>query len=369
MVNKVGGGRIQKMPTFKQIIFKITSLNTENIYRFLKIDEESITPKYLQIANSVLYALEINAINKNSLLPSINDLSCELEISRDTAEKAFRYLKSLGVIGSVPGKGYFIANTDFKQPIKVFLLFNKLSAHKKIVYDSFAAKLGDQAAIDFFIYNNSFSLFKKLMEKNKKTDYTHYVIIPHFLEGGENANEVLNEIEGGQLVLLDKLISGINREYGAVYENFEKDIYHTLKEALPQLSRYQTIKIIFPEYTYHAIEILKGFHSFCSEFAFNHKVVQHLSEEPVDKGEAFINLMEDDLVVLLEKIQRTDLKVGEDVGIISYNETPWKRFILDGITTISTDFKKMGEMAADLVLNNSTKHIEVPFSLTLRNSL
>ncbi len=344
-------------------------MEAENIYRFLKIDEQSITPKYLQIANSILHAVELNALSKDYLLPSINDLSYELEISRDTAEKALRYLKSLGVIGSVPGKGYFIANTDFKQPIKVFLLFNKLSAHKKIIYDSFASKLGDKAAIDFFIYNNNFSLFKKLMQKNKDNGYTHYVIIPHFLEGGDNAKDVINEIESGRLILLDKSISGLNREYGAVYENFEKDIFRTLKKALPQLSNYQTLKIIFPEYTYHAIEILKGFHSFCSEFAFNHKVVQNLQEEPVEEGEAFINLMEDDLVVLLEKIQKTDLRVGRDVGIISYNETPWKRFILDGITTISTDFRKMGEMAADLVLSNSNEHIEVPFALTLRNSL
>jgi DNA-binding transcriptional regulator YhcF (GntR family) len=344
-------------------------MEAENIYRFLKIDEQSITPKYLQIANSILHAVELNALSKDYLLPSINDLSYELEISRDTAEKALRYLKSLGVIGSVPGKGYFIANTDFKQPIKVFLLFNKLSAHKKIIYDSFASKLGDKAAIDFFIYNNNFSLFKKLMQKNKDNGYTHYVIIPHFLEGGDNAKDVINEIESGRLILLDKSISGLNREYGAVYENFEEDIFRTLKKALPQLSNYQTLKIIFPEYTYHAIEILKGFHSFCSEFAFNHKVVQNLQEEPVEEGEAFINLMEDDLVVLLEKIQKTDLRVGRDVGIISYNETPWKRFILDGITTISTDFRKMGEMAADLVLNNSKEHIEVPFALTLRNSL
>ncbi|MFS8081980.1 MAG: GntR family transcriptional regulator [Ginsengibacter sp.] len=342
---------------------------SENIYRIIKIDEESITPRYLQIANSVLHAVEIGAIAKDYLLPSINDLSYELEISRDTAEKALRYLKSLGVIGSVPGKGYFIANTDFKQMIKVFLLFNKLSVHKKIIYDSFASKLGDQAAIDFFIYNNSFSLFKKLMQKNKKNSYTHYVIIPHFLEGGDNANDIINEIKGGQLILLDKLISGINRKYGAVYENFEKDIYRALKEALPRLIKYQTLKIIFPEYTYHAKEILKGFHSFCSEYAFNHKVVQNLEEESVNEGEVFINLMEDDLVILLEKIQDTDLRIGKNIGIISYNETPLKRFVLDGITTISTDFKKMGEMAADLVLNNTKEHIEVPFALTLRNSL
>ncbi len=343
-------------------------MNSENIYRFLKIDEQSITPKYLQIANAVLHAVEIKAITKDYLLPSINDLSYELEISRDTSEKALRHLKSLGVIRSIPGKGYFIANTDFKQTTKVFLLFNKLSAHKKIIYDSFVAKLGEHAAIDFFIYNNNFSLFKKLLQ-NRKDDYTHYVIIPHFLEGGENAIAIINEIQSGRLILLDKLISGINREYGAVYENFEQDIFHALKEALPLLSKYQTLKIVFPEYTYHPEEILKGFRSFCSEYAFIHKVVNNIAEESVSEGEVFINLMEDDLVVLLEKIQGTELKVGKDVGIISYNETPWKRFMLNGITTISTDFKKMGEMAAEMVLDNNKQRLEVPFALTLRDSL
>lgn len=340
----------------------------DNIYQIIKIDEQSITPKYLQLANSVLQAIEQQRLKKDYMLPSINDLSYEMEISRDTSEKAYRHLKQLGVIGSVPGKGYFIAKTDFKQAVKVFLIFNKLSAHKKIIYDSFVKTLGEYVAIDFYIYNNDFGLFKKILQ-NRKEDYTHYVIIPHFLEGGEKANEIINKIPDGQLILLDKLISGINRNYGAVYENFEHDIFRALKKALPQLSKYKTIKIVFPEYTYHPEEILKGFKSFCSEYAFNHKVIRKIEEESVSDGEVFINLMEDDLVILLEKIQATNLKVGKEVGIISYNETPWKRFILDGLTTISTDFKKMGEMAAEMVLNNDKQHLEVPFALTLRNSL
>ncbi len=341
---------------------------SENIYRIIKIDEQSITPKYIQLTNSVLHAIEQGKLEKDYLLPSINELSYELDIARDTAEKAYRHLKQLGVIGSVPGKGYFIAKTDFKQAVKVFLLFNKLSAHKKIIYDSFASTLSEKAAIDFYIYNNDFSLFKKLLQ-NRKEDYTHYVIIPHFLEGGENAAEIINEITTGNLLLLDKLIPGIQKEYGAVYENFEKDIFNALKEALPQLEKYQTLKLVFPSYTYFPDEILKGFQSFCSEYAFNHKVVHHIADEPIQEGEVYINLMEDDLVVLLGKIKSSKLVVGKNIGIISYNETPWKQFILDGITTISTDFRKMGEMAAQMVLNDGKQQEEVPFALTLRNSL
>ena len=74
-------------------------------------------------------------------------------------------------------------------------------------------------------------------------------------------------------------------------------------------------------------------------------------------------------MILLEKIRETRLEPGRSIGIISYNETPWKGFILNGITTISTDFRKMGEMAANMVLSNDKKMLEVPFTLTLRNSL
>jgi len=343
-------------------------MSSDNIYRHILIDEQSITPKYVQLINSILKGVEQGNIGKDYQLPSINDLSYELDISRDTAEKAYRQLKQLGVVGSVPGKGYFISKTDVKQSIRVFLIFNKLSVHKKIIYDAFVKTLGEQAAIDFYIYNNDFSLFKKLVQ-NRREGYTHYVVIPHFLEGGEKAFEVINEIKEGELILLDKLIPSVKGEYGAVYENFEKDIFNALKEALPNLSNYHTLKLVFPSYTYFPNEILKGFESFCMEYAFQYKVVHKIKDEPISKGDVYINLMEDDLLILLDKIQSTKLEVGKDIGIISYNETPWKRFILDGITTISTDFKQMGEMVANMILHNERNHLEVPFALTLRKSL
>jgi len=341
---------------------------SENIYSIINIDEHSITAKYLQLTNAIVHAIEQGKLEKDYLLPSINEMSYELDISRDTVEKAYRKLKSLAVVNSIPGRGYFISKTDFKQSIKVFLIFNKLSAHKKIIYDSIVRVLGEKAAIDFYIYNNDFNLFKKLIQ-NRKEDYTHYVIIPHFVEGSDQANEIINEINGGQLILLDKLIPGILRSYSAVYENFEQDIFNALKEALPRLQKYQRLKIVFPAYNYFPDEILKGFHAFCHEFAFEYKVIYDIVSESIVEGDVFINLVEDDLVVLLGKVQHSKYEVGKHIGIISYNETPWKEFILNGITTISTDFKKMGELTAQMILNHEKNHIEVPFSVTLRKSL
>ena len=91
--------------------------------------------------------------------------------------------------------------------------------------------------------------------------------------------------------------------------------------------------------------------------------------EPINSGEVFITLMEDDLVVLIERILSIPLQIGKEVGVISYNESPLKKLLLDGITTISTDFKLMGELSAKAILKKTVAHEEVPFSLTLRASL
>ncbi len=343
-------------------------MRPEKLMQHIVVDEYSSTPKYIQLANSILNAIESGKLKKGDLVPSINELSTELEISRDTAEKGYRYLKKLEVLESVPSKGYYIAKSDFKQTLKIVLFFNKLSFHKKVIYDAFIKAIGEYAEVDFYIYNNDFRLFKKLLTNNPK-EYSHFVIIPHFLEGGENAHDIINTIPKQKLVILDKKIPGIEGQYAGIFENFEKDIYEALNQARPQLAKYHTIKLVFPQNSYFPREIVRGFYEFCQQFAFTKKIVNNISEEPINTGEVFINLMEDDLAILIERVISLNLVIGKEVGIISYNETPLKKIILNGITTISTDFELLGKLAAEMILEKSTEHVEVPFSLRLRASL
>lgn len=340
----------------------------KNYLKIVKIDENSITPKYLQITNSILSGIKSEDLKKDDILPSINDLSYGLDTSRNTVEKAYKELKRMGIIESVAGKGYFITDKQFKQPFKVMLLFNKLSSHKKIMYDAFATTLGNKAAIDFYIYNNDLGVFKKLLQ-DKIENYSKFVIIPHFIESAGLAYEVINSIPREKLILMDKLESGVTGNFGAVYEDFEKDIYNALEQLKEKLSKYHTLKIIFPEHSYYSQEILTGFIAFCGRYAFDYEVISSLKNETLSKDTVYINLMEDDLVELIEKIIALDLKVCTDIGVVSYNETPIKKIILNGITTISTDFRLMGEKTAELVLNNSTEHIAIPFQVTNRYSL
>ena len=338
------------------------------IIDLIKVDEYSFTSKYLQIANSVIREIKNENIGLGDNLPSINELSIELDIARDTVERGYKHLRNIGIIDSIPRRGYYIKNIEFQAPLKIFLLFNKLSEHKKKIYDSFFAALGNQAVIDFYIYNNDFVLFKRLLS-NRRNDYTHYVIIPHFIEGGENAHNIINTIPKEQLLILDKKVSNVTGEYAGAYENFEMDIYSALSEAIDQLSKYHTIKIIFPNNSYYPPEILKGFKNFCQDNAFSYKVICDIHEEHISEGEVYITVMEKDLISLTEEILLLNLRVGEQVGIISYNEIPIKKIILNGITTISSDFDQMGKIAAELIISNSKQHVEVPFKLTLRASL
>ena len=338
------------------------------IIDLLTVDPYSSTSKYLQISNAVLKEIEKGNIKAGDNMPSINELSIELDIARDTVERGYKHLRKLGVINAVPRRGYFIENTEFRRPLNVFLLFNKLSIPKKTIYDAFVNTLGEQAGIDFYVYNNDFRLFKRMLANNKEP-YTHFVIIPHFVEGGENAHEIINTIPKDKLLLMDRTPPGVTGDYSSVMIDFENDIYQALSDAIEALVKYNTINILFPRNSYYPKEILNGFIHFCQDYTFQYRIINDVKDLGVKKGEVYINMIDDDLVTLIEMINMTNYVIGEDVGIISYNETPIKKVVLKGITTISSDFQEMGVMAANAILSGKPTQVKVPFRLTLRPSL
>ena len=336
--------------------------------RLIQIDEFSSTPKYRQLANAIIEGIQQGKIKKGELLPSINEVSFEHYMARITVEKGYNYLKQQGIIDSVRGKGFYIKVDEVPRNLRIFLLFNKLSVHKKIIYDAFVKAIGDQGSIDFYIYNNDFNLFKKIVDSRDR-DYTHMVLIPHFVEGEEMAVDLINSLPKEKLILLDKLLPGIQGKFGAVYEDFEHDIYQSLEQAKESLTAYQQIRLVFPTLSYYPKEIVQGFINFCRDYAFEYEVVESLSDVLLSSGQVYITVMEDDLLILLERIRNESLQLGKEIGIISYNETPIKRLLFDGISTISTDFETLGRKAAELVLSNERAKWQNPFVFISRASL
>jgi DNA-binding LacI/PurR family transcriptional regulator len=128
--------------------------------------------------------------------------------------------------------------------------------------------------------------------------------------------------------------------------------------------------LVHPKMVSYPIEIATGFRNFCMQNDFKNKVINEInSNTAINKGEVYIVIEETDLVQLIKNCNSKKLRIGKDVGIISYNETPLKEILIDGISVISTDHAKMGETAAELILENRQEKIKNPFKLILRKSL
>lgn len=340
------------------------------MHAIFEIDANRRTPKYLQIVNSITKAIKQGHYKKGDRIFSINELSNEHFLSRDTVQKAYDLLEKEKIIEGIRGKGFYINRTDIVHYHRVLLIFNKISNYKKMIYNAFLQTLGKKALVDLKIYHSSTRLFTDIVESGLG-EYDYYVIMPHFYEDIEDAYKVFQKIPSEQLIVLDKdLTNPINPNYSAVYQDFQKDIGEALESGLTTLQKYQKLTLVFPKIPFYPYEIVMGFRNFCMQNKFEYRIINEINcHDTVCEKEAFIVIEETDLVNLIKNCQSAKLKVGKDVGIISYNDTPLKEILLDGISVISTDHIKMGETAAKLILENRKEKIKNPFTLILRKSL
>ena len=80
---------------------------------------------------------------------------------------------------------------------------------------------------------------------------------------------------------------------------------------------------------------------------------------------AYVVIDELDLVNQIKKIRVQKLKSHTEAGIMSYYGTALKEILAEGISVLSTDFSKMGKMAAEMVLNRKTGAIKILNGLQL----
>ena len=78
-------------------------------------------------------------------------------------------------------------------------------------------------------------------------------------------------------------------------------------------------------------------------------MISKLSDRAVQKRQAYLSIKEEDLVYIVKSCKTQNLKLGSDVGLIAYNDSPLKELVGDGITVISADFAEMGAKAARFV--------------------
>ncbi|MFY7956795.1 MAG: GntR family transcriptional regulator, partial [Flavobacterium macrobrachii] len=150
--------------------------------KIISINQQSNQPKYKQIVLSIEIAIAEKRLKRNDKLPSVNKVSLEFSISRDTVLLAYDELKKRGIIYAILGKGYYVKSVEFSFEQRIFLLFDELNAFKEDIYNSFLEVMDNKAQVDIFFHHFNIEMFKKLIYESNG-NYSKYIIMPTNLVG------------------------------------------------------------------------------------------------------------------------------------------------------------------------------------------
>jgi DNA-binding transcriptional regulator YhcF (GntR family) len=332
-----------------------------------RINHDSEIPKYKQVVELITSDIEAGIFKKGQRIPSINETSEELLLSRDTVEKAYVYLRKKGILSSVRGKGYYVNQVVVQNELKVALVFNKLSNYKRSLYYSFVETMGSKADVNVFIYNYSLSKFEEIIE-NQQRNFDYFVILPQFAEENVKGAEIIRKIDRHKVLLIDRNLD-VLKDYPVVYQEFEKDIQRALNDGIDLLKKYKKTNLVFPKSEFYSKNIKRGFRIFCQVNELDYSIIDSLDEISVKKHQSYVLVADNDLYRFVKICQQKQWKPGTDVGIVAYNDNPVKEILEGGITTISTNHDEIGRMAAQMILSKDFKRIKSPFQFIQRKSL
>ena len=304
------------------------------------MNHQSDIPKYQQLVNSINDAIGKHLLKKGDVLPSVNSICKENNLSRDTVFKAYSILKDQRVIESVPNKGYYVAG----ETRKVLLVLDTFKAYKEVLYHSFVNNLPDNIITDVQFHHYNIDNFKTIIN-NSIGKYYKYVVMNF---DDKEVTTALANIPNDKLLLIDwNVHSKPKNNY--VFQDFGKAFYDSLLGAVESFKKYKAIHFVYPSFTHHPIETVAFFEKYCTDFNFNYKIITNPKEFNIQIDTAYISVSDRILGQFLEQCQEKNLEPGKEVGFLSYNETPMKKFIYKGISVVSTDFKELGDKSAEFI--------------------
>ena len=220
------------------------------------------------------------------------------------------------------------------------------------------------------LFNQDITLFEYFINENLGR-YDYYIVSPHFsLDPNvqEKAMKIIKRIPNQKLIMVDRLMPGMIGNFGAAYQDFENDVAAGLEQGLRKLKTIGKLNVITLPTSLYGSLIQRKISEFCQE---NGIKVEFMScaPEKVRKGDAFLVLtsqLDPGLISLVDNAK--GMTVGTDYYIISYNDSPIDRVVLNGLTTISTDFNEMGREIARMVNAKTLWKKHIDFKMNKRNT-
>lgn len=336
------------------------------------LDVSNKAPIYKQLVEQFEDAIRSGQLKPGEQVASMNDFAAQMGISKETVKKAYGILREKGLLIPQQGKGFYVAETYLDSKPKVLVLFDKLSIYKEVLYNSLASELGELADITILTHNQNLELFTYYLDTYlDKFDY--YVISPHFAldhKTQQAAVKLISRVPNRKLIMVDHWMQNYQGNYGAVYQDFENDVYEGLKQGLDKLKDTSCLKVITLPSSLYGSMVTKGVNRFVKEFnipvSYSDSVVGDI--QPNETYLILSSQLDSGLAAFARKIKEQNLEVGKDVFVISYNEFDLNEVVLNGLTTISTDFKQMGRTAAQMIIQKKSWKEHCDFKMTRRST-
>ncbi|NTW26657.1 MAG: substrate-binding domain-containing protein, partial [Lentimicrobium sp.] len=256
-----------------------------------------------------------------------------------------------------------VERADLRPERNVFLLFDELNVFKEDLYTSFLDHLNKETRVDIFFHHFNFKVYKDhIISASGK--YSDYILMPATFDNTEGITAILPK---ERVFILDRLKPELS-EYPCIYQDFNADVLEGLSAALPALKRYQKLIMVHPGGK-EPDERVQGFYQFCSSNGFKSELIRNTDKCVLNRGEVYLVVSDRHLVTIVKKAAASGLRLGADIGLISFNDTVLKEIVAGGITTISTDFSGMGQQLASMVIKRSSGHIRNKSGLIIRSSL
>jgi len=337
----------------------ITYINNQ-----LKKREGKFHLKSEAFADAIISAIKENEIKVGDPLPSINEIIKELNLSRKTIYTGYSILREQGIIGARERIGYYISSENVKKRLHILFVVNSLSPYLRDLFDALRARLESFAKIELSTHGANPKTFTSLLKDN--IEQYDKILISGF--NHSSFKKELEKIPSEKLILFSR-DGGFKKAENYFLQDFLEGTYNALLQVSDTLTKYKNFYLIYDKKDKNfPIEIAQATEKISTHLGLKFFHLNNLSDTIDFRKSLFLLIDDNDLVAILEKIEKKKLVLGQDAGIISYNETAIKRVIRQGISTISIDFKKMGEMIADSILNAENKQIKMETKFIKRPS-
>lgn len=148
------------------------------------LDKRANKPLYEQLYEDLREDIIQGTLKKNTALSSVRVMAKELQVSRNTIDRAYQQLLAEGYIRSIPGSGYYIEDISNEY-------FNQYNIQQKKQTPSSANKFKERLSYDFEYSSIDSDMFpwekwRKYMQ-NAILEEASYSAIPYEINKGSEA--------------------------------------------------------------------------------------------------------------------------------------------------------------------------------------